>query len=438
MVQNDIGHEQYGVYSALFSLSFLFVSFSDFGVNYYITQKLAVDQGQLKTLFSNVFSFKIFLVIIYPIIVGGTGWLLGYSHTELYFLFFLSFTQALLQFVYFFRANFQASQYFPVDSFVSVIDKVLLIAIVLILMSYGLTLKGFIYGKLLSVIFTFAITYGLALYFYGWIRPAFDMHTIKQIIRYSWPFALITVLYSINEKIDQVMLERIYGAKEAGLYAAAYRWLDASMMYLWTVMPIFFAKFSFNVKSKEEIQKLFNSGLIICSLPFVFMFCFVLFYGDKLFIFFSNSSSVEISVMTSTLRILFFSALLSGFFSLFGTLLNSSGFIKQMSLAVAISIVLNVVLNFIFIPLYGAIAAAMTTGASAVFLSIASVVLVVRNNLININYQLCAKLFLISTLTGLFFFLLEFLKLDWIAVSIGAGMVMGSFMLILKLNKYLV
>ena len=437
-MQNDIGHEQYGIYSALIALSILFISLADFGVNYYITQRGSSKPGELHMLFSNVFTFKALLLIAYPLILVGVGALLNYSVHELYFLALLSFIQALLQFVYFFRANFQASQHFVIDSFVSVLDKVLLIIVVLIIMSYGITLHNFVVGRLLTVIITFGIVYMLALKIYGWIKPSLDFSAIKQVIISSWPFALIAALYSVNERIDQVMVERIYGAKEAGLYAAAYRWLDAFMMFLWTITPIFFAKFAFNINNKEETSKLFNSGLIICALPFIFLFSFILFYGDKFFILFSNSGISEINTMSLTLKILMVSALFSGFFSMFGTLINSTGFVKPMSVAVGFSILMNVVLNFIFIPQYGAIAAAINTGVSTVLLSIVSVLLVSRKNITDINYGIIFRLLTILSVTYLTFFLLSYFSLQWFTVSIFAAMVMIVSIFLSGIKKYVI
>src|SRR5205814_10241009 len=94
IVQNKIGHELYGIYSALTALSILFISLADFGVNYYITQRGSSNPGELKILFSNVFTFKALLLVAYPIIVTGVGFSLNYSGDELYFLALLSFIQA--------------------------------------------------------------------------------------------------------------------------------------------------------------------------------------------------------------------------------------------------------------------------------------------------------------------------------------------------------
>jgi O-antigen/teichoic acid export membrane protein len=438
IVQNDIGHEQYGIYSALAALSILFISLADFGVNYYITQRGSSNPEELKMLFSNVFTFKVILLIVYPVIVTLVGASLNYSGDELYFLALLSFIQALLQFIYFFRAIFQASQHFVIDSFLSVLDKVLLIIIVLVIIYYGITLHNFILGRLITVIITFGIVYLAILKVYGWIKPSLDFASIKQVVIFSWPFALMAALYSVNERIDQVMVERIYGAKEAGLYAAAYRWLDAFMMYLWTIMPMFFAKFAFYMNDKEESNKMFNSGLIICSLPFIFLFSFIFFYGEKFFILFSNSDITEINVMSVTLKILMVSALFNGFFSLFGTLVNSTGYVKPMSIAIGLSILLNVVLNFIFIPYYGAIAAAINTGVSTVLLSIVSVLLVRRESIIEINYGIFFRLLIILALTFISFLLLSFFSLEWIVVSVlsGIAMVVSSWLLGLRKHVF--
>jgi O-antigen/teichoic acid export membrane protein len=436
IVQNDIGHEQYGTYSALLSLSVLFISLADFGVNYYITQRGSSRPEELNLLFSNVFTFKALLLIVYPLILMAIGFLLNYSPGELYFLALLSFIQALLQFIYFFRAIFQASQHFVIDSFVSVLDKILLIIIVLILISYGVTIHNFVIGRLITVVFTFGLVYLMTIKIYGWIRPSLDFHAIKQVVIFSWPFALMAALYSINERIDQVMVERIYGAKEAGLYAAAYRWLDAFMMFLWTIMPMFFAKFAFYINNKEETNKLFHSGLIICALPFIFLFSFTLFYGNKFFILFSNSDTSEIYTMSITLQILMVSALFNGFFSMFSTLINSTGFVKPMSVAVGISILINVVLNFIFIPHYGAIAAAVNTGISTVLLCVVAVLMVRSNKIIDINYGIILRLFILLILTYLAFFLLSYFSFQWITVSVFALFVMITSSFFFGFKKY--
>jgi O-antigen/teichoic acid export membrane protein len=365
------------------------------------------------------------------------GFILGYGKEDIYLLAILSFIQALLQFVYFFRANFQASQLFAIDAFASVADKIILIIVILILMSRKLTLENFISGRLLTVVITFFLLYALILKIYGWIRPGWSFAWMKEIMAFSWPFALITILYSINEKVDQVMIERIKDAKEAGLYAGAYRWLDAFMMYLWTIMPIFFAKFSFHTMDKTEKEKIFNSGQVIAATPLIFVASFVFFYGDILFFQFSNSTAEQIEIMSMTLKILFVSVLFHAFFSMYSTLLNSTGHVKIMSMMVLVSILINVVLNFIFIPVYGAVAAAIATVISSAFLSMAAVFLVQMKGLIRIPFDIILKLLFILLLSLALFYFLPMLNIVWYVVSIFTGLAIIGTAFLLGLKKYL-
>jgi O-antigen/teichoic acid export membrane protein len=410
---------------------------SDFGINDFITQNHSTSKEEQRNLFSNAFSFKLILLIVYPVFMMMVGWVLGYTRQDIYLLGILSFIQSLLQFISFFRANFQASQFFGVDSFASIADKIILIAVILILMKNKLSLEGFIYGRLIAITIAFFILYMVLLKFYGWIRPDFHPGWIKKIITYSWPFALIHMMYAINEKVDQVMIERMVGAEEAGLYAGAYRWLDAFMMYIWIIMPIFFAKFAFHKGDRLENEKIFQSGQIIVALPLIFVACFGFFYGDKLFFQFTNSSTEQLNIMTITLKILFASMLLHSFFSIYSTLMNSTGYVKTMSIVIVSSIVINVVLNLIFIPSYGAQAAALATVASTLFVSLSAFTLVMVKKSITVPFELLFKLFLVLMLTMACFYFLPLLKLDWYVVSLATGFFMLIACYFLGFKRYL-
>src|SRR5690606_27829927 len=120
---NRIGHHDYGIFAALFSLGFIFIFFTDLGVNFYLTQSTASkDTSGTKTL-SNVFFIKIILSLIYPVYMYLIGKMLGYNALELYYLLVLSTSQALIQIILFFKAHFQGKQLFFIDTLAGVFDK---------------------------------------------------------------------------------------------------------------------------------------------------------------------------------------------------------------------------------------------------------------------------------------------------------------------------
>lgn len=412
-VQDTIGHESYGIYAALFSLSFLFATLSDLGVNQYVTKKLAREPDKIDEIFPAALGLKLLLLILYPAFMTVVGLVLGYGWSELYYLWLLSFFQGGVQLILFFRANFQAHQNFFIDSFTSVLDKLLLIVFLLVLFQIRITVEDFIYARLFSVIAAGIILFVLYSTTYGWGKPTIDIDKLFPIIRQSIPFAMITVLYSFNERVDQVLIERLLGGMESGLYAGAYRWLDAIMMYLWIVLPLFFARFAFLKNDRATLDRTFKTGHIIAFLPMCLASGFVFLYPEKMFLLFKNSTTEEIAIMSNVLKILFVAALLHGLFAIYSTLLTSIGYEKPTSIMILLSVLLNIVLNLVFVPLYGINASAWATVVSTVFLSLSYAYYLQKKDIITIPTGVIMKLVLVFVLFMGLYYGLTFTSLEW-------------------------
>ncbi|HSZ24100.1 MAG TPA: oligosaccharide flippase family protein [Cytophagaceae bacterium] len=427
-VQNKIGHKDFGLYTALFSLGYIFASLTDIGLNQFITKKIASEPTRIKEIFSNIFALKLLMLIVYPILMSLVGWIMGYNERELYFLLVLCLAQALVQLLFFFRANFQANQHFMVDSTASIMDKFILLLLVVVMLSQRINLDLFIYARLASLVVTVMVFYFVSIRLFDYIAPKLNPRKLKTLIQQSIPFAVITVLYSLNEKVDSIIIEylsRTSGniAKEAhaGLYAAAYRFLDASMMYLWTILPLFFAKFAYHLHDKKEKQRLINFGQVVAAVPMIFIAVFIYFYGETLFFQQKNSTTEEITTMTNVLKILFVSAALQGMFALYSTLLTATGYEKKVSMMIVGSILINIVGNFIFIPIYGPIASAWITVVSTVFLSVSYLYYTHTKLDIEVPYSIIFRLFLVVVLFSSVFYLLTLTTLPWYLVTMLAG-----------------
>lgn len=428
-----MGHPEFGLYTALFSLGYIFASLTDIGLNQFVTKKLASEPNRIKEVFSNIFALKLFMLLLYPALMSALGWIMGYNEREIYLLAILSFAQAIVQLIFFFRANFQANQHFMVDSTASVMDKFILILLVVIMLSQKITLDMFVYARLASLLVTVMVFYIVSIRLFDYIAPKLDQEKLKILIKQSIPFAIITILYSLNEKIDSVIIEYlsrtsgdISKQSDAGLYAAAYRFLDACMMYLWTVLPIFFAKFAYHLTDNREKQRLLNFGQVVASVPMVFIGVFVFFYGELLFFQQKNSSAEQIATMTTVLKILFLSASLHGIFAIYSTLLTSTGYEKVVSRMIVGSILINIIGNIIFIPMYGPVASAWTTVASTIFLSVSYVYFTHRRLEVEVPYVILSRLLLVYTLFAGVFYLLTLTTLPWYLVT----MLAGAFLLI--------
>jgi O-antigen/teichoic acid export membrane protein len=315
----------------------------------------------------------------------------------------------------------------------SVLERLLLIFIIVVLLYYGLTLEFFIYARLASVLLAFGVLYFIVRRTFGAFPVKWNTSQLIQIVKASFPFAIINLVYGINEKIDMVMLERLASSEEAGIYAGAYRWVDAVMMYTWTVLPIFFAKFAAHQQEPKEQQKLLHFGQIIVSVPLIFISVFVFFYGEKLFWQFSNSSAAELNLMRLNAQILFANVLVHGFFAVYSTILTASNWEKTVSKLVASSIVVNVTLNFIFIPVYGSLAASLNTLLSAVLVS-GGYLLLLRPKLhIAVPVTLILKLILTTLGLVAIFYLLSLFSGIWWLNTILAGMVLLALLVVTRI-----
>lgn len=432
VVQDKVGHDAWGTYAALLSFGFLFIALADLGINQYATQSLASKPELLKTNFPNLLTVKGLLVIVYPFLMIGAGYLIGYREGELLFLFLLSFVHSGAHLTQFFRANFRALQRFKVEAILSVVDKVVLFSLVIGLLMTSIDIDRFIYARLVSVGITIGLFYALMTWAYGWLRPRLNLPVIKKIIRSSLPFALMTILYSVHDKVDQVMIERMKDAGENGLYAAAYRWLEAFSMYLWTVLPIFFARFAFLIKDFKEQEKLLHFGQVVVALPLVFVSVFVWFHGEVLLFPFDQSTPEELAVILQCLQVLFIAVFFNAIFAIFSTLLTATHHLKFVNTLSVISIFLNIVLNWIFIPKYGAIASAWTTVISFAFMDLMYIVYFQFRMPIKIPYIQMGKILVISALlVGIFWGGVQ-LSSPWYATTFVAG---GAFLGMIFLSR---
>ena len=281
-----------------------------------------------------------------------------------------------------------------------------------------LTIDRYVYARLLAIGITVLAFMAVIRRMYFGFRLSFDGKFIKGVVSASLGLALMTILYSVHDKVDQVMLERLAGDVPNGLYSAAYRWLEAVSMFLWTVLPIFFARFSFFKDNEVEQEKLLHFGQVITAIPLLYIAIWVWNYAELLLFPFTESTPEELEIIAACLRAIFVAVGINGCFAIFSTYLTSTGYEAKVNIMAIGSIALNIVLNFIFIPRYGAVACAWTTVLSYAFMSVAYLIYIEWKLTISIPYVQIVKLLLLGGIVFGGFHLLEGLAMSWYVVSI--------------------
>jgi O-antigen/teichoic acid export membrane protein len=427
-VQDRLGHNAFGTFTALYALTLVLASVSDLGITQHTTKRVAAEPGFLPEYFPTILPLRGSLNVLFLLAMLVVGWVIGYRGSTLTLLGLLGGGLLLTQYAQFLRGAVQAHQHFNTDAWLSVLEKALLLGLVLALLPIGITLQNYIGARTVAAAVTFVLLYGLVSRLFGRVPWRLNRQYAGEVLRGSLPFALITLLYGLNERIDMVMLERLASPQEAGYYAGAYRWVDAVMMYLWTVLPLFFAKFAHALHRRDEQRELLWFGQRVATLPLLLICAFVLFRGEVVFFQFGHSSAAEIARMTLCVKILFVNVLVHAFFAIYSTLLTSTSFERPVSWLVALSILVNVLLNAVFLPRYGAVAGAVNTLLCAIVVSGGYVWLVHARAKIAVPWSLLARLGLTFVLLcGAWYSLQQFLNLHWLVESMLAGVAFVAF-----------
>lgn len=370
-VQNAVGTGAYGVYFALFNFSFLLQTLLDFGINNYNSRAVAQKDGWIAEHFTGIMLVKTALAVIYLLLCLAGAGIMGYSPAQIWLLGILCLNQVLVSFTGYFRSNLQGLHHFKTDSFMSVLDKLVMIAICAVLLwggSWGSSfrIEWFVYAQ--SGAYLFTVLVGLILVVRHIPLPwqvSIDWSFIRGILQKSYPFALIGVLMSVYNRIDSVMLEALLpptdGAHQAGIYASAYRLLDAVNMVGVLTATILLPMFAKMLVKQEPVEPLVNfTAKSLYALATAGVCCCFYFAEPVMHWLYTDATPYYATV---------FAWLMPSFIGIasvyvFGALLTANHNLWQINVIALGSVALNITLNFLLIPSFKALGAAWAAVAT--------------------------------------------------------------------------
>lgn len=364
-VQNRVGAEEYGNYFALFNFVILFQILLDMGINMSNNREISRDSSLLPSYFSSIIAVKFILAIFYALAIYGVAFFLGYSAFQLKLLSFLMMGQVGLSYLLYFRSNLGALQLFKRDGFLSVFDKLLMIVIlgaVLFGSAFSAEIHIMLFAQIQSFAFILTAVVGFLMIVkelkeYS-LRPDFSKAVV--ILKKSYPFALLIFLMAIYNRIDGVMIERLLpnGKAEAGVYAAGYRLLDAVNQIGLLSSTVLYPVFSKLIADKQEV-----AGVAVRAAQLILVLAFVVCGSSFAF----RSEIMHWLYWDATPYYAdLFGCLIWSFLGIactyvFGTLLTSGGYLKQLNTIALSGVAMNVVLNYLLIENFQALGATWAT-----------------------------------------------------------------------------
>lgn len=363
-VQNTVGHESYGTYQALLNICIIFQVLLDFGLTNYNTNLIAKNPERLKELFAPMLTGRIALALLYSVVVFLIGLVAGYRSWELLLLSGILMIQGFNSLVQYLRSNVSALHHFKMDSLLSVMDRLLMIAGCGFLLFNPATSAHFkIEWFVLAQIICYAVTAIMAfivIYRISGVLPSLSFKTkdVFHNIKKSFPYAILIFLMGTHMRSDMILVERLAGKDEAGIYASATRLLDVSnmfgLMFAGVLMPMFGRMLS-NQQSVQPIIKLSVNML----LPFSFTLCTIAFFlgNDIMPMLYHNAGTYDGHVFAWVMAA--FPAYCIMY--TYSTLLTANGNIALLNKISLLGVIISLGINFYIIPQEKALGAAITS-----------------------------------------------------------------------------
>lgn len=188
-----------------------------------------------------------------------------------------------------------------------------------------------------------------------------DFDVLKQSLNYGVKICLVGIFSLLILRVDLYMVNFFKGMAESGLYSLASTFGDIFFILPYSIVTVMFPRINVESKTKKEsVAKYsrlsFLAVLILALGVLLFIKLFIgLIYGPEFL-----PAVKPIILLLPGLIALSVSTVLSQYFL-------SAGYPAKLAVCWFLAAILNIVLNYIYIPSYGMIAAAITSTISYFF-----------------------------------------------------------------------
>jgi O-antigen/teichoic acid export membrane protein len=359
-VARYLGPEQFGLFSYAQSFVGLFTAIATLGLDGIVIRELVKNKNMVSELIGTAFWMKLIGAIIVLLLLAVAVNFTSNDNITNSLIFIIASATIFQSFNVvdmFFQAKVM-SKYVVFTNMVSLLFSSI-IKIYLIMIDAPLIWFAW------SVLFdSFVLACGFVYFFLKKSEVtlqsfSFSKRVALGLLKDSWPLILSGIVISIYMKIDQIMIKEMIGSEAVGQYAAAVRlseaWYFIPMVITSSLFPaIINAKKVNEVLYYKRLQKLYDFMVWIAisiAFPMTFLSDWVvdLLYGGQ----YSQSGSI--------LMIHIWAGVFVFLGLVFTKYLTIENLTKKIFYRTLMGAILNIVLNYILIPMYGIKGAAFAT-----------------------------------------------------------------------------
>ena len=416
-VQNIVGAEEFGIYFSLLNFSLLLNIILDMGITNFNNRNIAQNRNLLDKSLSNLLALRLVLAVVYIAISLIIALCLGYELRQMKILGILVVNQFLQSMTLYLRSNVSGMQMFKTDSMLSVLDRLLMIIFCSILVWGHVTdtpikIEWFVLTQTAAYFITALVAFLIVFSKTKHFRLNFQMKYFIAFIKQSFPYALLILLMAFYNRIDSVMLERMLpdGKEQAGIYAQAFRILEAASMFAYLFSVLLLPMFARMIKQKQNVEGLCKTAFVLIFVPAIALMSVCLFFNREIMGLMYFEHIETSSIVLAILMIGFVGICIT---YIFGTLLTSNGSLKYLNIMAACGMVLNIILNFILIPHYGVIGAAISSMITQLATGLCQYIIAFRLFKFNFNLKFTIVTVIFVAVSGVGAYFATMINCNW-------------------------
>ena len=352
-VQLTVGHQEYGLYAALLSLTVIFNILLDFGVTNFNNRSIANDSSLMHLSLPNMIAAKGLFSLVYFFVIFVVAFFFHYSGDALYILFLLGIVQFLNSFLQFLRSNVSANHDFKIDGLLSVLDKFVMIGVCGFLLlndnyKNRFIIEWYLYAQLGAYLLSILVSVIIIIKRYAIIDfQHFSWKEMKSFCVRSMPYALLILLMGVYMRCDSLLLERIDGPEINSIYAEAYRILDALNMIGFLLAGILLPMFTRLIARAIQVNEIVRTSANIIIAISLCILAHSILYRQDIMLLLDTHAAADLPLIY-----LFVIAAFPAFCAIYiySTLLTANGDIFLLIRIALTACLISISLNLLLIP----------------------------------------------------------------------------------------
>ena len=314
-------------------------------------------KSTLFTLSAFVFAVCAILVLITELFVSNYSSFFEHSQFKSIYIRLIAYIVLLRVMNNLFFAKVRADEEAGYYSILSIARTLLMTITTIYLVAFSnMGIEGILYAALMAELFTVLV---LAIKIIPKMKFEFNRSILIVAMKFGLPLIFSSLGFMLLNQSDRFIIKFLIGAKSVALYGLGYRVAGVLNMFLIFPFTLGLLPVAYKYYGVPDDKRFFTKLMTYSTFFFVWGFIFLSLFSKEIVVVFASQS--EYSSAYIVIPIILLSYVLSGMRQTASLGMYLTKNTKHVAWITIASAVLNIILNFILIPRFGILAAAVNT-----------------------------------------------------------------------------